>query len=75
MTRRNQKEYRPDEALDLIASDRAETELSCPSCGSSAFTRDPARRLDAPNPGRVTLSCVGCGRSVCYTDRNSTHLG
>jgi hypothetical protein len=74
MSRRHVKEYRPDEALTLISADRDGQTLCCPSCGSNAVGRTPARptgRANAPPTGRVELACGGCGRLVSYIDRDT----
>jgi len=56
--------YNPAQALNLIASDRSGTPLSCPSC-SGRIERTPS---DFPPPPRshVTLRCSGCGRIARY---------
>lgn len=70
MGRRHVKEYRPDEALSLISTDREGKLLRCPSCGSEAVERTPPRPSDgSPTPGRVGLICGACGRVVSYIDR------
>lgn len=70
MGRRGIKEYRAPEALILIAADRDRKPLVCPSCGSDAVERNPARSDDEPHAGgRVTLHCAACGRSAVYIDR------
>ena len=68
--RRGIKEYRAPEALILIAADRDQKPLVCPSCGSAAVTRNPARAgsEDAPG-GKVTLHCTACGRTAAYIPR------
>jgi len=68
--RRGVKEYRAPEALILIAADRDQKPLVCPSCGSIAVDRCPERSSaeDAPG-GRVTLHCKACGRSAAYIPR------
>ena len=70
MGRRGIKEYRAPEALILIASDRDQKPLVCPSCNASAVERTPERASsdDAPG-GRVTLHCVSCGRTATYIPR------
>lgn len=71
MGRRGIKEYRAPEALILIASDRDQKPLVCPSCGSSAVERTPERASsddDAPG-GRVTLHCSACSRTATYIPR------
>ena len=65
MGRRGVKEYRPAEALALIAADRDHGTLVCPSCGSGRITRTPPRDA-ADHPGRVTLHCEGCSRTANY---------
>ena len=68
--RRGVKEYRAPEALILIAADRDQKPLVCPSCGSVAVDRVPERASveDAPG-GRVTLHCTACSRSAAYIPR------
>jgi RNase P subunit RPR2 len=68
--RRGIKEYRAPEALILIAADRDQKPLVCPSCGSIAVHRFPERSSaeDAPG-GRVTLNCTACNRSAAYIPR------
>ena len=70
MGRRGVKEYRAPEALILIAADRDQKPLVCPSCGSIAVHRFPERSSseDAPG-GRVTLSCTVCSRRAAYIPR------
>jgi transposase-like protein len=63
--RRGIKEYRPAEALALIASDRGHGDLVCPSCSSAKICRTPPRD-SADHPGRVTLHCDACGRTANY---------
>ncbi|HXE58457.1 MAG TPA: hypothetical protein VNK43_10695 [Gemmatimonadales bacterium] len=67
MGRRGIKEYRPAEALVLIAADRDQRPLVCPTCGAEV-ERNPKRLPDgtAPPAGRVTLHCTGCSRSAIY---------
>ena len=70
MGRRGVKEYRAPEALILIAADRDQKPLVCPSCGSDAVERTPER--DSPDGsavGKVTLHCAACSRSAVYIDR------
>jgi transcription elongation factor Elf1 len=67
--RRGIKEYRAPEALILIAADRDQKPLVCPSCGSTAVERTPARTSDEFQVGRVTLHCNTCGRSAVYIPR------
>ena len=68
--RRGIKEYRAPEALILIASDRDQRPLVCPSCDSTEVERTPSRASadDAPG-GRVTLHCAACGRTATYIPR------
>ena len=68
--RRGIKEYRAPEALILIASDRDQKPLVCPSCNSLAVERIPERAStdDAPG-GRVTLHCSACSRTATYIPR------
>jgi hypothetical protein len=56
--------YNPAQALNLIASDRTGSPLSCPSC-SGSIERTPGA---APPPPRaqVTLRCTDCGRTARY---------
>lgn len=76
MGRRHVKEYRPDEALSLISADREGKPLRCPSCGSDAVSRLPARaRQGAATPGRVQLTCGACTRLVAYIDRAEVPSG
>jgi len=67
--RRGIKEYRAPEALILIAADREQRSLVCPSC-SGEVERIPGRSSaeDAPG-GRVSLHCTACGRSAVYIPR------
>lgn len=70
MGRRGIKEYRAPEALILIAADREQKPLVCPSCGSTAIERTPPRTAEDTGPaGRVTLKCTACSRSAVYIDR------
>lgn len=69
MGRRHVKEYRPDEALSLISADREGKSLRCPSCGSDAVSRLPARAPDEGPQGRIQLTCGACTRLVAYIDR------
>jgi RNase P subunit RPR2 len=65
--RRGVKEFRAPEALILIAADRDQKPLVCPSCGSVAVERNPERSSsEDAQGGRVTLHCSGCGRSAAY---------
>jgi len=69
MGRRGVKEYRADEALQLILSDRDQEPMSCPSCGSDEIERTPKRRLSSARWDRyrqVTLRCAACGRRASY---------
>ena len=70
MGRRGIKEYRAPEALILIAADRDQKPLVCPSCGAAAVERIPERSSqdDAPG-GRVTLHCTACSRTAAYIPR------
>lgn len=69
MGRRGIKEYRAQEALALISTDREGGRLVCPSCGSSKVARTPRRRgARRGRPARrVTLACGDCGRQALYT--------
>jgi RNase P subunit RPR2 len=68
--RRGIKEYRAPEALILIAADRDQKPLVCPSCNSSAVVRTPERSSsDDAQGGRVTLHCAACGRTAAYIPR------
>lgn len=72
MGRRGIKEYRAPEALVLIAADRDDKPLVCPSCGSAAVERNPERPPSGPPPvGRVTLLCTDCKRSAVYISRGA----
>lgn len=64
--RRGIKEYRPAEALTLIAADRDHKTLVCPSCGAATIERVPGRDHPGPDVGRITLHCSACGRSAVY---------
>ncbi|HET6797258.1 MAG TPA: hypothetical protein VFH40_08875 [Gemmatimonadales bacterium] len=70
MGRRGIKEYRAPEALILIAADRDQKPLVCPSCGSLDVDRVPERSShdDAPG-GRITLHCTACSRTAAYIAR------
>jgi transposase-like protein len=73
--RRGIKEYRAPEALVLIAADRDNKPLVCPSCGSTAVERNPERPGSGPPPaGRVTLLCSACKRSAVYISRGSADM-
>jgi transposase-like protein len=68
--RRGIKEYRAAEALALIAADRDNEKLVCPSCAAQAVERIPKR--SAQYAGRITLHCAACGRSAVYLARGGT---
>lgn len=75
MGRRGVKEYRADEALQLILADRDGESLSCPSCGNGKIQRTPKRRVTGRRWDRqrqVTLKCGRCGRQALYVPRNVT---
>lgn len=78
MGRRKIKEYRPSEALALIAADRDQQPLVCPVCGKGAISRIPKRppRSRSSRGGRIRLHCTACDRSAAYTqspgDRSTT---
>jgi transcription elongation factor Elf1 len=68
--RRGIKEYRAPEALILIAADRDQKPLVCPSCNSSEVDRTPVRSSsEDAQGGRVTLHCSACGRTAAYIAR------
>jgi hypothetical protein len=67
--RRGIKEYRAPEALVLIAADRDQKPLVCPSCGSAEVERIPARTAEELQGGRVTLHCNACSRTAAYIPR------
>jgi hypothetical protein len=68
--RRGIKEYRAQEALILIAADRDQRPLVCPSCGSVDVDRVPERSSsEDAQGGRVTLHCTACSRSAAYIAR------
>ena len=70
MGRRGVKEYRAPEALVLIAADRDQKPLVCPSCGSADVERVPERSTaDAAPGGRITLHCTACSRTAAYIAR------
>ena len=70
MGRRGIKEYRAPEALILIAADRDQKPLVCPSCGAAEVQRTPERAIgDEHQGGRVTLHCNACGRTAAYITR------
>ncbi len=72
MGRRGIKEYRAPEALILIAADRDQKPLVCPSCGAAEVERTPERVLgDELQGGRVTLHCNACGRTAAYIARTT----
>jgi hypothetical protein len=56
--------YNPAQALQLIASDRTGSPLSCPSC-SGEIVRDPSNTPPPPHC-HVTLRCAQCGRIARY---------
>ena len=75
MGRRGVKEYRADEALQLILSDRDQEPLACPSCGNADIERTPKRRLSSARWDRyrqVTLVCTSCGRRASYVPPHVT---
>ncbi len=75
MGRRGVKEFRADEALQLILADRDHEGLLCPSCGSSDILRTPKRRVSRARWGshrQVTLKCEKCGRRAVYVPPNVT---
>ncbi len=75
MGRRGIKEFRADEALQLILADRDHDELACPSCGSGDIQRTPRRRVSSARWDRhrqVTLQCNNCSRRAVYVPRNVT---
>jgi RNase P subunit RPR2 len=68
--RRGIKEYRAPEALILIAADRDQKPLVCPSCNSAQVERTPGRSSsEDAQGGRVTLHCAACGRTAAYIAR------
>jgi len=68
--RRGIKEYRAPEALILIAADRDQKPLVCPSCNSAEVERIPSRAsCEDAQGGRVTLHCAACGRTAAYIAR------
>ena len=70
MGRRGIKEYRAPEALILIAADRDQKPLVCPSCNSPTVERTPERSSsEDAQGGRVTLHCPACGRTAAYIPR------
>jgi uncharacterized protein with PIN domain len=56
--------YNPAQALNLIATDRNGTPLSCPSC-SGEIEKDPGDVVPPPR-SQVTLRCTNCGRFARY---------
>jgi predicted RNA-binding Zn-ribbon protein involved in translation (DUF1610 family) len=73
--RRGVKEYRAEEALQLILADRDQESVACPSCGHPEIERTPRHRLSGRrwNQHRhVTLKCLECGRQAVYVPRNVT---
>ncbi len=75
MGRRGIKEFRADEALQLILADRDHEALLCPSCGSAEIERTPKRRVATARWDRhrqVTLQCAKCSRRAVYVPRNVT---
>src|SRR5687768_7087566 len=63
--RRGIKEYRAPEALILIAADRDQKPLVCPSCGAASVERIPERiAMDDAQGGKVTLHCTACSRTA-----------
>ena len=71
MGRRGIKEYRAPEALILIAADRDQKPLVCPSCNSPDVERTPERSSSEEDAqgGKVTLHCAACGRIAAYIPR------
>ena len=70
MGRRGIKEYRAPEALILIAADRDQKPLVCPSCNSAKSNAVPERSSsEDAQGGRVTLHCAACGRTAAYIPR------
>jgi hypothetical protein len=68
--RRGIKEYRAPEALILIAADRDQKPLVCPSGKSPDVERTPERSsCDDAQGGKVTLHCAACGRTAAYIPR------
>jgi RNase P subunit RPR2 len=68
--RRGIKEYRAPEALILIAADRDQKPLVCPSCNSPDVERVPERSSsEDAQGGKVTLHCAACGRTAAYIPR------
>ena len=70
MGRRGIKEFRAPEALILIAADRDQKPLVCPSCNANQVERTPERSSsEDAQGGRVTLHCAACGRTAAYIPR------
>jgi RNase P subunit RPR2 len=68
--RRGIKEYRAPEALVLIAADRDQKPLVCPSCNAATIDRVPVRSDDdVAAGGKITLHCASCGRTAVYIAR------
>jgi RNase P subunit RPR2 len=68
--RRGIKEYRAPEALILIAADRDQKPLVCPSCNSPEVERIPERSSsEDAQGGKVALHCAACGRIAAYIPR------
>ena len=68
--RRGIKEYRAPEALILIAADRDQKPLVCPSCGAASVERIPERSShEDAQGGKVTLHCTACSRTAAYIPR------
>ena len=57
--------YNPAQALNLIATDRTGSPLSCPSCGSGQIAREPTF-VPPPPKSHVTLTCSSFGRTARY---------
>ena len=56
--------FNPAQALHLIAKDRTNSALSCPSC-SGQIVRHPDQ-CPPPPRAQVTLKCAKCGRVARY---------
>ena len=69
MGRRGIKEYRAPEALILIAADRDQKPLVCPSCGSEVERIPERSSAEDAQGGRVTLHCQSCSRTAAYIPR------
>src|SRR5919112_5463972 len=68
--RRGIKEYRAPEALILIAADRDQRPLVCPSCNGATIERVPVRSDDdVAARGNITLHCASCCRTAVYIAR------